>query len=727
MSRGAIAVLTMLWLGALACHSPDPDRDLDGSPASRDCDDTDPRTYPGADEVCEDGIDQNCDGGDEPCPDAEQDWDQDGFDAIEYGGADCNDQRSDVYPGAPEVPYDGIDQDCSGEDLVDVDGDGQAATEAGGEDCNDAAATVYLGAAETPYDGVDQDCDGSDTVDVDGDGVPGIPAGGDDCDDEDAGVYPGAEELPENGVDENCDGLDDIDQDSDGHGAADDCDDSDPGVYPGAVETPCNELDEDCDGYVEDRDCDGVDGPPLGPDCDDTDPDISPLAPEVPCNGIDENCDGFAGDEDCDGVDGSNTGGADCDDLNAAVYPGAIEVLNNDRDDDCDGSVDEPAHAGDASSGFWGPAGSHAGAALAVGDLDGDGVPDLAIGAPAYAGEQEPATGAVFVVAGGRESLESELLEPSSLLVGQADGEYFGASLAIGDVDGDGTNDLIIGAPGRPDDPTFAGKVYVVSGSVLPFSGTVVALALVVEGAEVGSRFGAAVAVPGDVNGDGVDDFLIGAPESTCGAGAACGAAYFFLGSSSAVPPAPGSADLLWTGTENGERTGAYVAGTGDIDQDGMADMAIGSPGANAGIGLVSFFLGRDHATHWPDDRVKTVVVSLEDTQPIGLGPVAECGDINQDGHVDLLLGAPGDADDTGRTYVLFGPWLQESQQVYEIERLSHASFLGEGEGDRFGSVFRTGWVSGGAFADVLVGAAAHDGSSGRLYLFQAAGGKVWG
>jgi hypothetical protein len=149
-----------------------------------------------------------------------------------------------------EVPYDGVDQDCDGADLVDVDLDGVDSVEVGGSDCDDSEPTVRPGAMEVPYDGIDQDCDGSDVVDVDGDGFVAVEASGDDCDDSDPYAHPGAEEVAGDGIDQDCDGVDAPyrDEDGDGFGVDDDCDDTDPSVYPGAPELCDDGIDHDCDG-----------------------------------------------------------------------------------------------------------------------------------------------------------------------------------------------------------------------------------------------------------------------------------------------------------------------------------------------------------------------------------------------------------------------------------------------------------------------------------------------
>jgi hypothetical protein len=93
------------------------------------------------------------------------DVDEDGYDANE----DCDDEDATVYPGATEVPYDGIDQDCSGEDLTDVDGDGYDAEVVGGNDCDDDDPDINPEAIDIAGDGIDQDCDGEDATPQDTD------------------------------------------------------------------------------------------------------------------------------------------------------------------------------------------------------------------------------------------------------------------------------------------------------------------------------------------------------------------------------------------------------------------------------------------------------------------------------------------------------------------------------------------------------------------------------
>jgi len=146
-----------------------------------------------------------------------RDYDGDGF----FSHQDCNDRDPNINILAPEIPFDGVDNDCNPLTLdADSDQDGVAAI----DDCNDADPSVP--GPEEYYDGVDNDCDPA-TADDDQDGDGSVV--GDDCDDTDASAVPGGEEVFGDGVDNDCDPSTlDGDADGDGVDGSADCDDADP-------------------------------------------------------------------------------------------------------------------------------------------------------------------------------------------------------------------------------------------------------------------------------------------------------------------------------------------------------------------------------------------------------------------------------------------------------------------------------------------------------------------
>lgn len=334
-----------------------------------DCDDSDAGIGPSAPEVAQDGVDQDCDGFDACFTDV----DGDGFGValpvapgadggcVGWGRAfvdgDCDDAEGAVSPGAVEVAWNGLDDDCVGGDLRDVDGDGVDAVAVGGGDCNDLDASVGPGRPER-VDGRDEDCDGSvdEGTDAFDDDRDGFAERGGDCDDARAQVAPGRTELAD-GVDEDCDGVIDegtlaFDDDGDGVSEAEgDCADGDPQVHPGRVEVPDNGVDDDCDGVLldlgVDPDRDGVTAD--AGDCAPTDASVSPRGVEVD-DGRDNDCDGLVDEGtrrfDDDG-DGFSELGGDCHDGVPEIHPGASDGLNG-IDEDCDGRLDEDASVPDA-------------------------------------------------------------------------------------------------------------------------------------------------------------------------------------------------------------------------------------------------------------------------------------------------------------------------------------------------------------------------------------------
>ena len=183
--------------------------------------------------------------------------------------ADCDPDNNNVFPGNFEIPYNGVDDDCDGIDVMDVDGDTYDGERGGGNDCDDSNPEINPGHVESCYDGLDNNCDGveaaegADVNDCDGDGHDRSHDCLDDVQDAafanpaglpPASVYPGAEDAWYDGTDADCEGNDDYDQDADGDSSADhtgtDCIDTNPRVNPGMDER-WNDFDDDCDGAVD--------------------------------------------------------------------------------------------------------------------------------------------------------------------------------------------------------------------------------------------------------------------------------------------------------------------------------------------------------------------------------------------------------------------------------------------------------------------------------------------
>ncbi len=293
-----------------------------------DCDDDDGVVFPGAVEVWYDDLDQDCSGG--------SDFDQDGDGVLVDD--DCDDTDATVQPGAVDAFYDGVDADCAGNDDFDADFDGFASASFGGTDCDDGNAVRYPGAPDPSGDGVVTDCDLADPGDRDFDGFASVAAGGADCDDTNGARNPDALEIWYDGTDQDCDGNDD-DQDVDGVSVGTDCDDTDPARTPGTAEVWYDGIDGDCLGGDDfDQDADGDRRLPEGTDCDDVDADVSPIVVEIWYDGTDQNCDGNDQDQDGDGVDRVD----DQDDTDPSVgAPDPVDPVDTAETDLDDTDVDE--------------------------------------------------------------------------------------------------------------------------------------------------------------------------------------------------------------------------------------------------------------------------------------------------------------------------------------------------------------------------------------------------
>lgn len=240
-------------------------------------------------------------------------------------------------------------------------------------------------------------------------------------------------------------------------------------------------------------------------------------------------------------------------------------------------------------------------------------------------------------------------------MVGERRSDRAGSSVAGGsDLDGDETPDVAVGAIGRDDGDGLAGAVYVVSGVA---TGTLdLSLAdAKLKGVEFGDEAGWTVAMPGDTDGDGHDDIVVGAPGGDGAAGANCGRIYLVLG------PIRGAASLglvaaaAIEGEEVNDLIGEVLAGAGDVNGDGNADLLAGA--VNDGYSGAAYLLYGPFAgmTSLSEAGARIQGEAAGDGAGVSL---AGAGDTNADGFDDILVGASGNdagADEAGAAYLLLG------------------------------------------------------------------------
>ena len=318
------------------------------------------------------------------------------------------------------------------------------------------------------------------------------------------------------------------------------------------------------------------------------------------------------------------------------------------------------------------------GSSVCSADVNGDGYDDVIVGAPGFSEN----TGRVYVYLGSPSGLVET---PAITLTGETP-DMFGVKVSSAwDVNGDGYDDVIVGFGNNYP----YGKVKIYYGS---HSGLIDTFSITLIGGTEGDLFGRSFSSTGDVNGDGYDDVIVGAP----GTNVTYGGFYIYLGSPSGLSA---TASITVTSQIISDGFGQSVSSAGDVNGDGFGDMVVGAGGPNS-ASKVYIYLGSPLGLTPTPSSILT-----------GHGCASACSaDMNGDGFDDVVIGAPGGSD--GRVYIYLGS--SSGLTTDSIMLMGDSSYY------EYGSSVSCADVNGDGLGDVIVGAPDHytGVDYGKVYVY---------
>jgi Ca2+-binding RTX toxin-like protein len=366
-----------------------------------------------------------------------------------------------------------------------------------------------------------------------------------------------------------------------------------------------------------------------------------------------------------------------------------------------------------------------------AGDINGDGLDDVIVGADG-SDPNGSESGAAYAVFGKSDGTAVELSDVAAGIGGfviNGVGAYDGAGISVssaGDVNGDGLDDLIVGAEGDDPNGGDSGASFVVFGKS---SGAAVELSdveggtggFVINGASANDAAGRSVSSAGDVNGDGLDDLIVGA-EGDDPNGGDSGASFVVFGKSGGTSVElsdieAGTGGFAINGVTAYDRSGGSVSSAGDINGDGLDDVVVGAwsadpNGSYSGASFVVFGKSDGTAVELSDVNSGTGGFAINGAAAFNLAgySVSGAGDVNGDGLDDVIVGAfaatPNGAA-SGTSYVVFGKSDGTAVELSDIEAGTGGFAInGVSANDQSGiSVSAAGDVNGDGLDDVIVGA----------------------